>query len=85
MIQSGCGEGFLLEATEPLGIRRGRRVQHLDRHVALQPRIARPIHLAHSASAERAEDFVRAEMNARRKRQCAIHQSRASIITLRFP
>ena len=35
----------------------GRR-KHLDRHLAAQPRVARPVDLAHAARAERREDLV---------------------------
>jgi hypothetical protein len=33
--------------------------QHFDRDLAIQPRIARPIHLAHSTGADDAHDHVR--------------------------
>ena len=39
--------------------------QNLQRHVAAEPRIARPIDLAHSARAQRRDDFVRSEARAR--------------------
>ena len=35
--------------------------QHLDRDVALEARVARAVHLAHAAGAERRQDLVRAE------------------------
>ena len=35
-----------------------RRRQHLDRDVAFEPGIARPVDLAHAARAERREDLV---------------------------
>ena len=35
--------------------------QHLDRDVALEPRVARAVDLAHAARAERRQDLVRAE------------------------
>ncbi len=38
--------------------------QHLDRNVAIQFRVARAIHLAHSARAEGGQDFVAAEARA---------------------
>ena len=36
----------------------------LQRHLAIQIRVARAIDLAHPAGAQRAEDFVRAEASA---------------------
>jgi hypothetical protein len=41
--------------------------KNLDRHLAIQTGIARPIHLAHATSAERAADLVRAKSGARRE------------------
>ena len=42
-----------LKARGALGIARHRLRQHLDRDVALQPRVARAIDLAHASGAER--------------------------------
>ena len=41
--------------------------QNLHRNGAVQPRVARLIHLAHATRAERGKDFVRAELVASRK------------------
>src|SRR5205085_6908036 len=38
--------------------------QYLDGHLTVQPGIARPVNFAHSARAERRQDFVRAEPSA---------------------
>jgi hypothetical protein len=35
--------------------------QHLDRDLAPEPGVGRPVHLAHAPDAERADDLVRAE------------------------
>ena len=61
MIQ--CGERLRLafEPREPVRIGGKELRQDLDGHVAIELRIARPIHLAHSASANGAGDLVRAE------------------------
>jgi hypothetical protein len=53
-----------VESVEPLGIRREQLRQHLDRDVAIQPRIARAIDLAHAAGAEGGNDLVRTEAAA---------------------
>jgi len=49
---------------QAIGIGRHGDGQHFDRHVAAEPRVACPIDLAHAAGAERADDFVRAELRA---------------------
>ena len=41
--------------------------QNLDGYVALQPRIAGAIHLAHATGAERRDNFVRTEFSPRRE------------------
>ena len=51
MIQGGSGLGFLLKAAKALGIARPVLGKYLDRHVALQRRIAGAIYLAHAARA----------------------------------
>ena len=43
--------------------------QHLDRHLAPEPRVPRPVHLAHPARAERREDLVGAEASPGGERQ----------------
>ena len=53
-----------LEAGEPLGILREVGGQHLDGDVAAEPGVARSIHLAHAAGAERRDDLVGAEPSA---------------------
>ena len=64
VIESGHRRGFTLEASEP--VRRGRHScgQHLDRDVPLEAWIARAIHLAHPARAERGDDLVGPEAGA---------------------
>jgi hypothetical protein len=52
---------FTLEAPQSIGIGGKRGGQHLDRHVALQPGVARAIHLAHSAGTDQMQDLVRTE------------------------
>ena len=64
MVQSPDRPGFLLEPAQPLRIGRHRLGQHLDRHLASEPRVLRPIHLPHPARAERREDLVGAQTGA---------------------
>ena len=51
-----------LEAGAHLGVRGQVRRQHLDRHVAPEPRVVGAIDLAHAARAERGEDLVGTEL-----------------------
>ncbi len=68
MIQAGDGFCFALEPLLVYRIRRKLRGQNLDGNAALQPRITRTVHLAHSARTQRREDFVGPEFGARSKR-----------------
>jgi hypothetical protein len=58
MIQRSERLGLALEAREAIGISGDELREHLDRHVAIQLRIARAIHFAHAADAERAQDAL---------------------------
>ena len=65
-----CGRaGLLLEAVEAIDMGRKDAGQDLDRYVTPEPRIARPVHLAHAARAERGHDLVGPEASARFQRQ----------------
>ncbi len=64
MVERGEQSRLALEARQPLGLLRERRGQHLDRHLASQPRVARAVHLAHAAGAERRDDLVGPEPGA---------------------
>jgi hypothetical protein len=47
------------------------RIQDFDRDIALEPRITRPIYLAHTAAANQRQDFVGADSRTRgQSRQC---------------
>ena len=52
---------FALEPGETVRIRRKGGRQHLDRHIAAQRRIARPVHLAHPAFANSRRNHVRSQ------------------------
>src|ERR1700681_2736335 len=67
MIERRSGARFALEAF-PRGIRRKRLGQHFNGDVAIQPRVAGAIYLAHAAFADGRKDFIRAEFVAHRKR-----------------
>ena len=64
MIQRRERLRFAREPREAIGIVREGVGQDLDRDVAIQLRVARAIHLAHAAVADRRGDFVDAETGA---------------------
>jgi hypothetical protein len=68
MREGGDRLRLALEAGERVGARREMRRQHLERHVALEPRVARPIDLPHPSSPELAQDLVRPEPISDRER-----------------
>ena len=52
---------FTSETRETFGVEREGLGQDFQRDVAIELRVARAIHLAHAARAERGHDFVRAD------------------------
>ena len=64
MIEGGECFRFALEPREPFGVARERLRQDLQRHITIQLRVARAIHLAHGASADSGGDFVWAAARA---------------------
>ena len=60
--------GLALEPGERVGILGEVGRQHLDGDVAIEPRVARAVDLAHSAGAQRSQDRVWAEACTRRQR-----------------
>ena len=67
MRQPGDTHRFALESRERRGIPGQPGGQDLDRDVAVEPRIARAIDLAHSSGAERRNDLVVTEAGPRGK------------------
>jgi len=49
MVQDAGGPRLLFEAAQTIGVRREGRRQHLDRHLAPEPGVPRPVDLAHPA------------------------------------
>src|ERR1700730_9728870 len=68
MIQCCNRLRLLLKATQSLWIAGEGCREHLDCDFAVEPRITRPIHLTHSASAQRGENFIWTEFSTRDKR-----------------
>ena len=64
-VERGEQFGFAMKPCEPLEIRGEAVWQDLDGDVALQPGVASPIHLAHSARTQQVEYLIRAESGAR--------------------
>jgi len=72
MIQS-CGRlCLLLKAPQPVGVSRHKGWKDLNRHVALQDRVAGAIHLAHPTRAQQAQNFV--PINVRACGQCHLRR-----------
>src|SRR5262249_60387688 len=61
MIQGREDVRLALKPRQTLGIAGNGRREDFERDLALQPRIPRPIHLAHATGAERCNDFVGAD------------------------
>src|SRR5262252_2037447 len=58
MVQDSRRSRLLLEAAQPVRIRRDRGRKDLDRHLATEPRIFGLVDLSHSSCPERREDLV---------------------------
>ncbi len=69
MVERARGLRLRFEASQTLRVRGHRRGQHLDGHVALEPRVPRPVDLPHPSRAQRREDLVGAEPSSRRESQ----------------
>ena len=65
VIQRGEDLRLTLEAREAVGVLAERGRQDFQRDVATERHIARAIHLAHPAGAERRDDFIGAEASTR--------------------
>ena len=72
MRQRGDCLCLTLETRAPLGVARKEIRKNFDRDVAIERRVARAIHLSHTAGAERGENVVRAEASAGLKGQRSI-------------
>ena len=64
MVQGGEHFRFALKTREPIDLGREGRWQDLDRDLALESRVGRPIHLPHPAFPDRRRNFVDAEARA---------------------
>ena len=64
MIELRDGAGFAIEALAELRVGREQRRENLDRDRTIEPRVAGPVDLAHTAGADEREHFVGAEADA---------------------
>ncbi len=64
MVERGDGPRFALEPLTPIGIGRKGFGQHLERHHAIEARVAGLVDLAHPACAEARNDLVGSEPHA---------------------
>ena len=61
MVEASCRARFLLEPAQPVGVRGVGGGQHLDRDLAIQPRVVRAVDLAHAPRPDGRDDVVRAK------------------------
>ena len=67
VVERSDGERLTPESLAAIGIGGRNLGQHLQGDIPLEPRVAGPVHLAHSAFAQRVNDFVGAETGASRE------------------
>jgi hypothetical protein len=80
MVERGESLRFALESCDSFGVRDEQFGQHLEGHVAIEFRIARPIDLSHAAAANEGEDFVGAESGAGRQPHLISSARAASVL-----
>ena len=66
--------GFVLEAGNPFGIAGERRRQHLDRDIAIQRRVRRPVDFPHPAHADLGGNLVPAGADAELQRHFCVNR-----------
>ena len=64
VVEAGDGARLVFESRQAFGVRGHVGRQHLERDVTTEAAIARPVHLAHAARAERGDDLVATESGA---------------------
>ena len=64
VVELAGGARLLLEATQPVGVLGEGRGQDLEGDLATDARVARAIHLAHAADAERPRHFVGSDLGS---------------------
>ena len=64
MADPGYGPCLLLESGQSLVVRGESHGQHLDGHVALEPRVVCAIDFSHSAGPDRADNLIRTQFGS---------------------
>ena len=64
VVEAGHGARLVLESRQAFGVRGHVGGQHLERDVTTEAAVARTVHLAHAACAERGDDLIAAECRA---------------------
>jgi hypothetical protein len=64
VLERGKGPGLPLESIEPFGLGGNRLGEQLQRDVTAEPRVDRPIDLAHAPGADGGDDLVRTKSGA---------------------
>ena len=85
MVEQGDGSRFAIEAFTRRAIRSESFRQHLDGDFAIEPRVTRAIHLAHTAGAEERHDFVRPEASAWTQRHVLCVSTRLAYCCFSIP
>ena len=70
VVEAGHGARLVFESRQAFGVRGHVGRQHLERDVTTEAAIARTVHLAHAARAERGDDLVLTEPGSRGKEHC---------------
>jgi hypothetical protein len=81
VVQARECQRLVAEAGERFRARRQPRRQHLERHLALEPRVAREPDLAHAAGAQLADDLVRPQPPGWERRGGHLRATRANPFT----
>jgi hypothetical protein len=85
MVEGGECLRLALEASEAIGVTRERVRDDLQCNVALEPRVARPIDLAHATGAERRVDDVGADAGTWRQAHGYADYSALTLSAIRTP
>src|SRR5215831_18186010 len=77
MVQRAGEAGLLLEALEPLAVEDGSVGDDFERHLATQPGIARPVHLAHPPRPDGGQHLVGTDSRS----SCQLHAPTSVVAT----
>jgi hypothetical protein len=72
VVERGDHARLALESRARVGVAGNVRRQQLDGDAAIEPRVARPVDVAHATRADRCDDLVRPKPSARFEVHCVI-------------